>query len=506
MFRKYSYWARRSRIGLAGLVTEPFETGPGARSRARTSPGRGPYTPDVETSPAVADAPQAAPAPSGGRPDGAGEAALRRSEARRAWRVWLLAPVVLVLLLWIDSAPAFLAAVALLQVLVWPVYARNRRRPPRPGAALLAATPEGKAWLFFLWSLVLGSLFVTEPAVRLLVTPVSATVAAWAPAVRANVARAYLEREVARRARAGSPTTVAWRLRNPTRRWALGIVVREGLGIGSTPPSADVVFDAVPPKSFASAATTVVYERRGWRRFRPALVSSRFPLGLFSVAYETSAPAETLVHPREGRASPALLARLRGIAPASGRAIAPRAGIDHFHGLREWREGDDPRRIHWRTTARRGQRTFMEWREEETRRVTVVLGRGAGKGPEADRRFERAVSVVATVARACLRNRLPLRVALGEAGEPPGGRPVTGRRRHEATLDALALVRVEAERRPEAVLEDEEGARGSTVVWVSARDDGEVGERLQRLAAAGANVVRLRAGDPALGRWVRGLP
>jgi uncharacterized protein (DUF58 family) len=448
-------------------------------------------------------APSTAPGP---HRDAASEAALRRTEARRAWRLWLLAPVPLALLLWLDSVTAFLAAVAVLQIAVWPIYGRRRVRPARPGAALLAATPEGKAWMFVLWSLVLAALFVDNPAVRLLVCSVFATVAASAPAVRANVARVFLARETERRARAGAPTPVVWRLENPSRRTAVGLVVRDRLGIGSTPQAADLVFDAVRPGGAATASTVVVYERRGWRRFRPALVSSRFPLGLFSVTYETPAPAETLVHPREGRVSPALLARLRGASAASGRAVARRQGIDHFHGLREWREGDDPRRIHWRTTARRGQRTFMEWREEETRRVTVVLGASPGRGPDADRRFERAVSVVATVARACVRGRLPLRVVLGQDGEPVGGLVTSDPRRHQAVLDALAVVRADAQRRPETCLDDEETVRGATIVWVSARDEPETVERLERLRGRGLRVVRLRATDPGLSRWVRGLP
>jgi uncharacterized protein (DUF58 family) len=458
---------------------------------------------DDPAAPAPPPASPPAPAEPAG---GAAEAALRRAEARRSWRPWLLAPLPLGLLLWVDSAPAFLAAVAVLQVLVWPVYGRRRTRPRRPGAALLSATPEGKAWMFFLWTLVLAALFVENPAVRLLVSCVFATVAASAPVVRANVARVFLEREVERRARAGSPTTVLWRLENPTRRAALGLVVRDRFGVGSSPAAADLVFDAVPPGASAVAVTTVVVDRRGWLRYRPALVSSRFPLGLFSVTYETAAPAETLVHPREGRVSAALLARLRGATPAAGRAVARRTGIDHFHGLREWREGDDPRRIHWRTTARRGQRTFMEWRDEETRRVTVVLGASPGRGPEADRRFERAVSVVATVARACVRARLPVRVVLGAPGEPAGGAGLGDARRHEAVLDALSLVRSDDERRPEAALDDEETARGTTLVWVSAREEPRTEERLDRLAARGVRVVRLRAADPALSRSVRGLP
>ncbi len=434
--------------------------------------------------------------------------ALRAREARRAWRLWALAPLGLVGLTLLDSAVAFLAAVTVFQILAWPVYMRRRGKPARPGAAVLSVTPEGKAWLFGLWSLVLAALFVESSGVRLLVASVFATVAASAPVVRANVARVLCRRVVERRARAGSPSVVTWRLVNPTGKPALGLVVRDPLGHDATPAAVDVAFDAVPASGSATAATTIVFERRGWKRFRPALVTSRFPLGLFSVTYETPAPGETLVLPREGRATAALLARLRGASPQNGRAVAPRPGLDHFHGLREWREGDDPRRIHWRTTAKRGERTLMEWREEQTRRVTVVLGRGPGKGPEADRRFERAVSVAATVLRAAIRAKLPVRLVLGgEAGARggPDAIDLTTRRRFDAALAALAVVKADERRKPEARLEGD-AAGETTLVWVGSGDEPDVSRRLAAVKERHGSALHLRADDPALPRWVKGLP
>lgn len=458
--------------------------------------------PDAEgAKPPSGERPGASPAPSE-----ASELAQRRAEARRAWRVWALLPAFLLALTLLDSAPAFLIAVTAFQVLAWPITVRNRRRSKRPGAALLAVTPEGKAWLFGLWSLVLAALFVPNPAVRLLVASAFAVVAASVPLVRANVARATLSRRVERRARAGAPSTLSWRLANPTSKPAYGLVVRDPMGYGVSPAAADLAFDAVPAGGSAVASTTVVFERRGWKRFRPALVTSRFPLGLFSVTYETAAPAETLVWPREGKATAALVARLKGAAPSTGRAVAPRAGLDHFHGLREFRDGDDPRRIHWRTTAKRNQRTLMEWREEQTRRVTVVLGRGPGRGPDADRRFDRAVSVAATVLRAAKRSRLPASLVLGTEGEARGGTDVRDRRRHEGVLDALALVRADAPRRPEAILDARGGALASTLVWVSSSDETDIVEKLRGMNAAGVPCLVLHADHPSLSRWIRGLP
>ena len=207
--------------------------------------------------------------------------------------------------------------------------------------------------------------------------------------------------------------------------------------------------DDVAAGSEVLARTTATFERRGLRRLRPLRVASRFPLGLVQAAFDTTAAAETLVRPREGRATRRLVRRLAGDAAASTRSRRPAAGAEEMFGLRDWRDGDDPRRIHWRTTARRGTRTFVERRDPTSRRVVVALARGNDRTPEGDRVFERAVSVAATVVRAALRAGASVHLVLGDAGERPGdGRRVEDRRDHEAALDALALVRADGGRSP----------------------------------------------------------
>jgi uncharacterized protein (DUF58 family) len=44
-----------------------------------------------------------------------------------------------------------------------------------------------------------------------------------------------------------------------------------------------------------------------------------------------------------------------------------------FFGLREWREGDDRRGIHWRSTARTGRLMVREHEDELERQVTIVV-------------------------------------------------------------------------------------------------------------------------------------
>jgi uncharacterized protein (DUF58 family) len=121
--------------------------------------------------------------------------------------------------------------------------------------------------------------------------------------------------------------------------------------------------------------------------------------------------------------------RARSVASAGEQDIAPR----------EYREGDDLRRVHWRSTARYGE--LMVRREEQPRqaRASVLLdtrfGAHRGEGPEST--FEWAVTAAASVSVQLARGGYELRL-LDDAGAElatAGEADLEGR-----LLDALAVV------------------------------------------------------------------
>ena len=149
--------------------------------------------------------------------------------------------------------------------------------------------------------------------------------------------------------------------------------------------------------------------------------------------------------------------------------------------------------------------TFVEWREEQARRVIVALSRCEGKGIEHDRRFERAVSIAATVLHAAARSGIPSRLVLG-GPEGERGFEVRGRRGLASALDALALVRAGGTRKPESALERfDRDPSGMTLVWVGSHSDPEVARRVESARGRGVGVLHLRADDPRLKRYVGGL-
>jgi uncharacterized protein (DUF58 family) len=111
------------------------------------------------------------------------------------------------------------------------------------------------------------------------------------------------------------------------------------------------------------------------------------------------------------------------------------------HGLRDYRAGDSPRRVHWKATARRNRLTVREYEDAAPPRLVLVVDPWAPAKPkEADReRLEAVVSLAAGVVKEW-RREAGARLSLVVAGpnpvavDGPPGPQVT-----ERQLIALAL-------------------------------------------------------------------
>jgi uncharacterized protein (DUF58 family) len=114
-----------------------------------------------------------------------------------------------------------------------------------------------------------------------------------------------------------------------------------------------------------------VASRRGRLRLSGFRISTRFPFGLIHKSKNVVALAEMLVYPA---LIPVPGELLRGFASHHGRGEHKwRSRRGEFFGLREFRQGDDPRDIHWRTSARRGAPFVRETEDDEGQEVCLVL-------------------------------------------------------------------------------------------------------------------------------------
>lgn len=113
---------------------------------------------------------------------------------------------------------------------------------------------------------------------------------------------------------------------------------------------------------------------RGCHAVRRARVESAHPFGLLRVSRPFEAPAELVVYPAP--LGPRALVDGRSAAEALDELLAladPRAGELQPSGLRDHREGEGLRGVHWRASARRARLVVQEWEGGGGRGLEVVL-------------------------------------------------------------------------------------------------------------------------------------
>lgn len=155
---------------------------------------------------------------------------------------------------------------------------------------------------------------------------------------------------------------------------------------------------ALPPGSAVSVEMGLLPERRGRLRLRALALSRVDALGLFRGRVELPLPATVLVLPRRYPVRRIELPGHRRYQPG-GIALAAAVGDSgEFISLRDYRPGDPPRHIHWRSWARTGRPIVKDYQEEFFVRYALFLDTFAT--PQQEARFEAAVSVAASLASA----------------------------------------------------------------------------------------------------------
>jgi uncharacterized protein (DUF58 family) len=131
---------------------------------------------------------------------------------------------------------------------------------------------------------------------------------------------------------------------------------------------------------------------RGRQRLAGMRLTTRFPFGLFLKAGRVMLDREVLVFPAVRPISPESLLRLVG----AGTSAMRRRGRGHdLYNLRAYRAGDDPRLIHWRSSAKVESLLMREMEAETTEDTRVVL---SGRGERDAARLEAALSEAASIA------------------------------------------------------------------------------------------------------------
>lgn len=225
---------------------------------------------------------------------------------------------------------------------------------------------------------------------------------------------------------------------------------------GRTTVDKTCYFLKIPAGREQVASYRHTFPARGLYRYAGVRASTSFPFGLLRRSRTIPLPGEIVVYPAVYAVTPP-----RVPAHRAGELAAERAGRrGEFFGLREYREGDERRDIHWRSSARAGRLVVVEYQEEAQRRVSVLLDNALPENPppaHAEDALEEAVSLAASLASSYLAEGFAVALGTREGGVPPGAGP--GQR--ERILHALALVEPAG---PEAPLRPPGGAAAEAVL------------------------------------------
>jgi uncharacterized protein (DUF58 family) len=243
-------------------------------------------------------------------------------------------------------------------------------------------------------ALILGESDLLRVAVLLAVLPL---LAAWYVG-RSRYKLACTRSLEPARTPVGSSARVILRLQNLSRLPTGTMLLEDRLpyALGSRPR---VVLERLGAHQASSVAYTVRADVRGRYPIGPLMVRLTDPFGLCELTRSFPSVDRLIVIPQ---VFPLPRVRLAGEYAGTGESRARSVAV---HGeddaaTREYRRGDDLRRVHWRSTARTGE--LMVRREEQPweSRATVVLDTRSfahrGEGPTAS--FEWAVSAAASIA------------------------------------------------------------------------------------------------------------
>jgi uncharacterized protein (DUF58 family) len=273
---------------------------------------------------------------------------------------------------------------------------------------------------------------------------------------RAMLRRLSVVRRIPGYVFSGDPLIIDYTLENG-RRWygALAVFLEDSLvpvdrattgAINLTPR---VFFARIAGHDRARIRWECASPKRGKYRFRDLDVGTRSPFGLVEHRVTIGLSDQIVVYPTIGRLTRRWFQMQR-------QATENRRGQRHdrsaqqveYHGLRDYRSGDSPRWIHWRTSARRGALMVKEFEQQNEQDLAILIDPWLPRtkaSPEQRESLELAISFAATLCLETCRHQ-GRRLVLGWTGPAPGIRrgPASVKLLHEL-LEQLAVMRPASE-------------------------------------------------------------
>jgi uncharacterized protein (DUF58 family) len=254
----------------------------------------------------------------------------------------------------------------------------------------------------------------------------------------------------------GDPLVVHYAVENG-RRWyaALALFIEDSLvpldravsGAATLTPR--VFFARIPGRERARVRWQCPSPKRGKYGFRDLDVGTRSPFGIVEHRVTITLLDQIVVYPRIGQLTRRwFLMQRQATENRRGQRHDRSAQQVEYHGLRDYRSGDSPRWIHWRTSARRGELMVKEFEQQNEQDLAILVDpwlprtKAAAEQREA---VELAISFAATICLETCRHQ-GRRLLLGWTGATPGVQhgPASVKLLHEL-LEQLAVLRPASE-------------------------------------------------------------
>ncbi|PYY47667.1 DUF58 domain-containing protein [Curtobacterium sp. MCBD17_023] len=215
----------------------------------------------------------------------------------------------------------------------------------------------------------------------------------------------------------GDPAEVTVTAENPTRLPSVPTTLELPVGNGLV----DVAVPVVAPHGTHVRRVPVPTMRRGVLDVGPVTGVRADPVGLVRRELVWAEQEQVIVHPRTVAIPSTSTGLVRDLEGQATNDLSP-ADIA-FHAVREYMPGDDPRTIHWKSTAKTG--AFMVRQFEDTRRSHLVVALGVSDTEYRDEdEFELAVSAAASLGTRAVRDGREVTVVVSERTPEFAKRPV----------------------------------------------------------------------------------
>ncbi len=187
----------------------------------------------------------------------------------------------------------------------------------------------------------------------------------------------------------GEPVDVSLKLVNWGRLRSPTVVVTEQISDGS---EVSLSLATLPGGASTVGRYRLMTRRRGVLRIAEIRLDDVDGLGLARHRHHLGKPTRIVVHPRIEQLRAIQVPPTEDLALAEFTRRSARRESDDFDFLRPYVSGDDPRHIHWRSTARFGDLMMRHYQPARLSRLTVLIDTRAPGHTEATQDFTCSVA------------------------------------------------------------------------------------------------------------------